>query len=117
MFGNLLDVNCAFILFPVCRSFIRYLYNISTDQRAAARCCNTILSFMPLDKAIQWHKMMAFLVVIGTVFHTWAHFMHYAAVPCTYEFIFGPTVWISGMLYNMFTLKCIDAVFCGMFCV
>ena len=98
MFGKLLDINCAFILFPVCRSFIRSLYNMSTNQSTHARICNALLSFMPLDKAIQWHKLMAFLIVIGTVFHTWAHYMHYASVPYTYDTVFGPTVWISGII-------------------
>lgn len=92
MFGNLLDINCAFILLPVCRSFISQLYNISTDQRGSAKLCNFVLSFMPLDKALQFHKLCAFLIVVGTVFHTWAHFNHFADVPNTYEEVFGPTV-------------------------
>ena len=92
MFGNLLDINCAFILLPVCRSFISKLYNISTDQRGSAKVCNFVLSFMPLDKALQFHKLCALLIVVGTVFHTWAHFNHFADVPSTYEENFGPTV-------------------------
>ena len=101
MFGNLLDINCAFIVLPVCRSFIRILYNKSTDQRRSSRALNFILSWVPLDKALQFHKVCAFLIVFGTVFHGWAHYNHYAQVPATYEEIFGPTVWISGILIIM----------------
>jgi len=111
MFGNLLDINCAFILFPVCRSFISQLYNISTDQRGSAKVCNFVLSFMPLDKALQFHKLCAFLIVFGTVFHTWAHFNHYADVPNTYEEVFGPTVWLSGSLI----ILCMHFLFCTSF--
>jgi len=111
MFGNLLDINCAFILLPVCRSFISQLYNISTDQRAGARCCNFILSFMPLDKALEFHKLCAFLVVVGTIFHTWAHYNHFAAVPGSYEFIYGVTVWISGSLI----IVCMELLYCTSF--
>jgi len=101
MFGNLLDINCAFILLPVCRSFISTLYNISSDQRGSARLCSFLLSFMPLDKALQFHKMCALLIAIGSVAHTWAHFNHFAAVPSTYEEVFGATVWLSGSLIIM----------------
>ena len=98
MFGNLLDINCAFIVLPVCRTFIRNLYNISTDKSSRARCFNFILSFMPLDKAIQWHKLMAFLIFVGAVIHPFAHFMNYNQVPLTYSTLFGSTVWISGTI-------------------
>jgi len=111
MFGNLLDINCAFILFPVCRSFISTLYNLSTDQRGFAKTCNFLLSFMPLDKALQFHKLCAFLIVVGTVFHTWAHFNHYADVPATYDAVFGPTVWLSGSLI----ILCMHFLFCTSF--
>eukprot|EP01084_Bolivina_argentea_P069011 125604_1 len=111
MFGNLLDINCAFVLFPVCRPFISQLYNISTDQRTSAKCCNFFLSFMPLDKAIQFHKLCALLIVIGTVMHTWAHYNHFAAVPATYGALYGATVWISGCLI----IICMHFLYCTSF--
>ena len=111
MFGNLLDVNCAFILFPEGRSFICYLYNKSTDQRRVSLLLNFLLSFMPLDSAIQWHKMMAFLIVIGAVFHTYAHYMHYGEVPYTYDQTYGATVWISGVII----IFCMQFLYCTSF--
>ena len=111
MFGNLLDINASFILFPVCRTFIRILYNMSTDQTSKARICNILLTFMPLDKAIQFHKLMAFLIVIGTIFHTFAHFLNYAIVPSTYVKVFGPTVWITGSII----IICMHFIFCTSF--
>ncbi|ETO25896.1 NADPH oxidase [Reticulomyxa filosa] len=98
MFGNLCDINCAFIVLPVCRSFIASLYNISTNQRMSSRAVRFCLSFMPLDKAMQFHKLCALLSALGAVLHTWAHYNHYSQVPKTYQTVFGPTVWISGVL-------------------
>ncbi|ETO36577.1 NADPH oxidase [Reticulomyxa filosa] len=53
---------------------------------------------MPLDKAIQFHKVCAFLSAFGGLVHTWAHYNHYAQVPATYQAVYGPTVWISGVI-------------------
>ena len=98
LFGTLLDINCAFILFPVCRTFISQLYNISTDQRWTSRTLGSILSFMPMDKALEWHKFMALLTLIGTVWHTTAHYIGFMDVPATYNAVFGLTVWVSGSI-------------------
>ncbi|ETO05243.1 NADPH oxidase [Reticulomyxa filosa] len=80
------------------RSFIASLYNISTDQRATSRAARFCLSFVPLDKAIQFHKVCAFLSALGGILHTWAHYNHYAQVPATYDAVYGATVWVSGVI-------------------
>lgn len=47
----MLDFNCAIILIPVCRTFIRYLYDLSTQsQTATQKLLRTVLQVFPLDK-------------------------------------------------------------------
>jgi len=72
-FGTLLDLNMSVILIPVCRTFIRFLYNSSTGGHSIwSRCLSWILSFTPLDKNLEFHKLLAAIVYVSAWAHTLA---------------------------------------------
>ena len=78
-FGVLLDVNCALILLPVCRSLIRCLYQWSThDQRLLTRLLRLLLKLVPLDFPVAAHRVMGVLILVAAVGHTVAHLMNLA---------------------------------------
>lgn len=81
-FGNVLDFNCAIILVPVARTFIRWLYNVSTrDQGGFSRFMRGLLFFFPIDKALAFHKLCAFIILVSTFGHTISHFLNYVLRP------------------------------------
>jgi len=55
--GLTLDVNCALILFPVCKEFIAMLRK------------SVLAAYLPLDSAVAFHRLVAWLIVVGTVVH------------------------------------------------
>ena len=78
-FGTTLDINMTVILIPVCRTFIRMLYNYTTgSQNIIPVILRAIFSFAPLDSNLEWHKFMALFVYIATWAHTFAHFMNFS---------------------------------------
>jgi len=95
--GTVLDLNMAMILLPVSKSLVRLMYDYSTDQTKQAKCMRWILFFLPLDKSIQYHKLMALFIAIAALGHTWAHYMHYAVVWRYYENVYGDGVWVTGV--------------------
>jgi len=96
-FGNVLNLNCALIIVPVLRSIIRWLYNRSTaDEGICSRSLRAVLSFIPLDRNIDFHKLIAKVIVIGTIGHVVFHAFNYInSMDVTYS-IFGWWPWISG---------------------
>ena len=99
-FGLLLDLNCALILIPVCRTVIKYLYERSTvDQRWPTKALRFALKIVPLDFALQFHKLIGFVILIAAIGHTLAHFVNYAlAETVTLSLVAGPWPLISGGL-------------------
>ena len=80
-FGNLLDLNCGVILLPVCRTFIRYLYDLSTQsQETSQRVLRSFLKFVPLDKSLEFHRSIAWWVLICAYGHTFFHLVNYGYV-------------------------------------
>jgi len=96
--GTILDINMTMILMPVSKNLIRIIYDYSTDQTRMARCLRWLLILIPLDKAIQFHKLQAGLVFVAAIGHSFSHYNHYADVPATYGELFGPGVWFTGVL-------------------
>lgn len=81
-FGATLDINAAVILLPVCRTILRWLYNKSTaDQTIVARMLRAILYFIPIDRNIAFHKLVAKMIMFGSVTHTVTHFVNYGLSP------------------------------------
>jgi hypothetical protein len=64
-------MNCAFIVLPMLRSVLRWLYNRSTqDQTTASRLLRNVLLFVPVDFSIAIHRMIAGYIFVGFVGHT-----------------------------------------------
>ncbi|CEP03297.1 hypothetical protein PBRA_003057 [Plasmodiophora brassicae] len=97
MFGYMLDFNCAIILIPVCRTFIRYLYDLSTQsQTATQKLLRTVLQVFPLDKALTFHKRVAYLILIFAVGHAFFHCLNYGFAVQNTMALFGIWPWASG---------------------
>jgi len=101
--GTLLDINMTMILLPVSKNLIRLIYDHSTDQTKLAKVLRCLVYLIPLDKSIQFHKLLALLVFLAAVAHSFSHFMHYADVPSTYGNLFGFGVWFTGVILLMVT--------------
>lgn len=98
-FGNVLDFNCVIVLMPVCRTFLRLLYNRSTrDKLCFSRFLSFILSFTPIDHNIGAHRTIAQVVVIGSFGHTVAHMINLAMRHDVTVATFGYWAFISGGL-------------------
>ena len=94
------------ILIPVCRTFIRFLYNISTSgHHWYSRILAWVFTWIPLDKALQWHKVMAAFIYASAWLHTWAHMQNYAVHYDTYESIWGSHIWVPWLSLTKFVLK------------
>ena len=98
--GVLLDLNCALILLPVCRTVIRWLYERSTvDQRCTTRLLRFVLRLVPLDFALHAHALIGGVILLAAVGHTLAHFVNFAlAETVTLTLLSGPWPLISGGL-------------------
>ncbi|GAA5984354.1 hypothetical protein JCM5350_001028 [Sporobolomyces pararoseus] len=60
-----LHVDVAFILFPVCRGFVSTLRRCSLNE------------FVPFEKNVEFHKMVAWSIVFWTLVHTVAHLVNF----------------------------------------
>jgi len=111
-FGNLLDFNCSLILMPVLRSMLRWLYNRSTaDQGIFARFLRSLLAFMPVDRNLAFHKLIAKVIVFAAFGHTIMHFFNYALRPAQTMALFGLWPWISGGIICFCMLMIYSAAF------
>ena len=99
-FGLVLDLNCALILLPVCRTLIKGLYEQSTvDQHWTTKTLRFALKIVPLDFALQFHKLIGMVILLAAVGHTLAHFVNFAlAETVTLNVLSGPWPLISGGL-------------------
>eukprot|EP01006_Ploeotia_vitrea_P037004 TRINITY_DN66080_c5_g1_i8.p1 TRINITY_DN66080_c5_g1~~TRINITY_DN66080_c5_g1_i8.p1 ORF type:complete len:796 (-),score=441.02 TRINITY_DN66080_c5_g1_i8:116-2233(-) len=101
-FGNFLDFNCAIIVLPVCRTVIRFLYDVSTsDEGIIARGLRAVLAFVPLDHAIEFHKLVAYACAFGAIGHTVMHLFNYINAPSVTLSKFGVWPWVSGGIIFM----------------
>ena len=78
-FGQLLNLNCMFMLLPVVRSLVMWLHNQMSVRPP------WYLAWFPrqlLDKNIVFHKACAKYFILVSVFgHATAHYLNYAAAP------------------------------------
>jgi len=88
------------ILVPVCRSTLRTLYNHSTQSYGLiSNVLRKLLFFVPLDHHIEFHKLIAVIILVATIGHTISHFINFALVPTLTLTIFqGPWALLSGGL-------------------
>ncbi|GAA5955490.1 hypothetical protein JCM3765_006794 [Sporobolomyces pararoseus] len=60
-----LHVDVAFILFPICRGFVSTLRRTPLNE------------FVPFEKNVEFHKMVAWSIVFWTLVHTIAHLVNF----------------------------------------
>jgi hypothetical protein len=96
--GALLDLNCALILLPVLRTLLRWCYNRSTqDQNFVSKALRAVLFFIPLDRNLIFHKIIAKVVLGATIAHTLVHYINFSIRPQAVLFLFeGSWPLISG---------------------
>jgi len=96
-FGVSLDLNCALIVLPVSRTVLRWIYNHSTrGENCTSKAFRALLEFIPIDKNIAFHKMLANAIVVGVAGHTIIHFINFAHRPSQTRAIFTDWPWYSG---------------------
>lgn len=100
LFGNLLNLNCAFIALPVSRTLIRWIYNRSTrkDGTCSTMFFQAITRFFPVDNNIAFHKLVAFMIAISTIFHMLAHMIAFGVLREFWEQTYGEWTLISGAI-------------------
>jgi hypothetical protein len=82
---------------PVCRTFLRLLYNRATrDKLLSSRILHWCLSFTPLDHNIGAHKLLAKVILFTTAGHTIVHLVNYALRPDQTIAKFGYWSFLSG---------------------
>lgn len=99
-FGQLLNFNCALLLLPVARSFLLILNNkvVSMRQECAA--------WAPVQKNIEFHKLIAKWVMVCAIVHTYAHYMSAMEYADIYRDNLMLSPWITGglILLSMFII-------------
>eukprot|EP00466_Bigelowiella_natans_P017954 jgi/Bigna1/135715/aug1.30_g10423 len=97
-FGAVIDINSSLILIPLCRTFLRMLYNVaSSEESYIAYALRFVFSCIPLDKNHTMHRQLAKLTLLGVVGHTVVHFINYSIKPEQAVKRFGLWPFISGM--------------------
>lgn len=97
-FGQVLNFNCCFIVFPILRALLRSINNFQiTPTMSVSR-------FLPLTKNLDLHKLVAGVVGFSTVGHMIAHFANHAESAKAMSFLFEAAgkdllwLWISGSI-------------------
>jgi NADPH oxidase len=76
-FGTGLNLTCTVIMLPVSRTFIRGLYDYSTqNQSCSSRTLRSILWLFPLDRALHFHIKTGWLILFYAFGHTFAHMIN-----------------------------------------
>eukprot|EP00475_Leptophrys_vorax_P031583 TRINITY_DN4786_c0_g2_i5.p1 TRINITY_DN4786_c0_g2~~TRINITY_DN4786_c0_g2_i5.p1 ORF type:complete len:847 (+),score=162.76 TRINITY_DN4786_c0_g2_i5:4209-6749(+) len=97
-FGHALDFTCSIIVLPVSRTVIRYVLELSHNRTACANFLRGILFFMPLDKALEFHKVVAWTIYVAAIGHTVMHFINFGQFPDQVLNDFHLWVFASGAL-------------------
>ena len=96
-FGGLLDLNCALIVLPVCRTILRWLYSKSTqDQSFISRSLRAALVLMPIDHNLSFHKLIARMIMMATIGHIILHMVNAAVAYTNTINKFGLSPWYTG---------------------
>lgn len=104
-FGNMLNFNCSLLLVPVLRTIIRWLYNVSTaGEGLFNRLVRGLLTFVPVDLAIAFHKLIAKVVVFASFGHVVMHLINFVLAETNTVSRFGWWPWISGGFITTFML-------------
>lgn len=97
--GAGLNIAGTFILFPVCRTFIRQLYDYSTQNHSGySVALRRVLWLFPLDKALYFHEKLGWLILFYATIHTVGHLVNAALVWDQVVAFYGWSPLITGFL-------------------
>eukprot|EP00736_Rhodelphis_marinus_P006150 Rmarinus@m.14353 len=104
-FGQMLNFNCSFIIFPVLPTFVRVL-NLMFQRFG-------VVEYIPVYNNIEFHKIVAGVVIVASLGHILAHYINQSA---SYEFmkhadIDVPTAWTTGVIITVCTVVITSATF------
>ena len=90
VFGQLLNLNCAFVLLPVARTFIGFVSNRLLNTRGS------LAGIIPIQKNITFHKLIAKSILFFAAAHTVSHFIGIAEKPIGYYDNLQLSPWVTG---------------------
>ncbi|KAF9346928.1 hypothetical protein BGX26_001543 [Mortierella sp. AD094] len=79
-----LHVDAGVILLPVCRTLISWLRSTPLNR------------IVPFDKAVTFHKAIAWSIVFFTLLHTFAHYINFYKLAQTGNYNFWNLMFVSG---------------------
>ena len=99
-FGQLLNFNCALLILPVARSLLLVINN------KVVALSNNCAAYAPMQKNIEFHKLIAKWVMVTAIVHTYAHFMSAMEYADIYKDNLMYSPWITGglILLSMFVI-------------
>ena len=92
-FGQMLNFNCALVLYPVLRYILRRCQNYSSQQAKGG-----IASWIPFHLNIDFHKFIAVVIGLCTAGHILAHFLNYGKSPDATVARFHWHSWVTGAI-------------------
>eukprot|EP00457_Paulinella_chromatophora_P001347 gb/GEZN01001349.1/.p1 GENE.gb/GEZN01001349.1/~~gb/GEZN01001349.1/.p1 ORF type:complete len:864 (-),score=80.80 gb/GEZN01001349.1/:463-3054(-) len=97
-FGSCINLNVAMLLLPVCRTPIRYVLDVSTaNQSSFSRSVRCFVKYIvPLDNAIEFHIVVAYVVLVCSIGHTVFHLLNFVSNRDFTWQRFGLAPWITG---------------------
>nr|CAB3235208.1 predicted NADPH oxidase 2 [Phallusia mammillata] len=78
-----LNFNCLLVLLPICR-------NLLSLSRRACMCCPRRIRRI-LDKNIKFHRMCAYMIVLMTLIHYFAHSFNVEYMATAHDIVISPT--------------------------
>lgn len=89
-FGQMLNFNCAVVVFPVLKSALRWANN------KEVRPGKSLAAYIPLRKNIIFHRLVTSFIFVGVMGHVTAHYINFAFAPEFTLFLFGSSPWFTG---------------------
>ena len=92
-FGQMLNFNCALVLYPILRYLLRKCNNFGSKQSQGG-----LSSWLPLHRNIDFHKLIGFVIGLCSAGHVIAHFINYGKSPDATVARFSWFAWLTGAL-------------------
>jgi hypothetical protein len=93
-FGQMLNFNCALILYPVLRYILRKINNCGNQAGSGGG----LSAWLPLHRNIDFHKLIACVIGVCSGGHIVAHFLNYGKSPDATITRFSWVAWVTGIL-------------------
>ena len=106
-FGQVLNFNCALVLYPILRKLLQLCNNYGS--RTGNTRSNSLSAYVPWHRNIDAHKLIAVVISICTAGHVLAHFINYAKAPDATVARFHWSTWVTGAVITV----CMLFIFSG----